>query len=171
MAERRILEKELKVSANTKGVLSWVAEYIVDKVHLRVDDTIGPTFELSFVAPPEGIVGDFVILKVVVADATFNQYTTVYMRSLREYEAASIPLFRRYRKPFGDFEMKIGAKDENERPYPMEYRGNPRHTPRLGDRVAVGVLAPYQLVPKKCKITLQFIELFGHIGPEEIQVE
>ena len=185
MAERRIFEKEMKVHANVKNLLSVIGDFTVDKKGLRVDDTIGPMFELTFEKGTE-VVQDFVILRVRVADATLNSYKTIYRRSLSEYNALAIPMFRRYRRPFVDFEMTLGfshnifengevvARDGDKvlvKTPPNTYKGNPQLDARLGDRVLVDILTPYQLVPKKCKITLQFIELFGHIGPEEIQVE
>jgi hypothetical protein len=190
MAERRIIEKELEVLRNEQNVLSLIGDYIVDKVKLRVDDTIGPKFALTFEKPDgyvKDFVEDFVILRVRVMDGTLsNVHATIYSRSLREYNILTIPLFKRYRTPFRDYEIKIGSvgyapptpqeKDIIRRDgrlwvKPEPYRGNPQFDITIGDRVAVDILTPYQLIPEKSKVMLQFIELLGHIGPEEILIE
>jgi hypothetical protein len=174
MAEKRIIEVVLEcLRTNIPFVETEIVRFEVDRTGLRVDDTVGPLMNIFFKkcpqikdgSNPEWGVKRLTILTVRIAKGSNGRRETIFERNLLEHDMKIAPLFQRYRLPFNTFESEL-HKNEG-----VPYIGNPNRFIGPGESVEVYIHSPFEIDPKKTKITLQFVELRGHIGPAEIEVK
>lgn len=173
MALRHVKEIELELkSVNLPGIGSIIGDWAVNQPSLRVDDTIGPVFDIKLKTPPKcKDYEKFIFVSLKVWDASMNQLKSwIYRRTLQDHQIHTPPIFQRYRVPFRKTELHLEemATGKNE---VVAYKGNPALDLRSGDRITLEVIAPWVIDIKKSKVILKFIELLGHIGPEDIRVD
>lgn len=174
MANRRVIQEEIKgLQKNTKDTWSRIGELIPQRQNVKIDDTIGPVFDLHFL---EGEVNSgYVFIKIKVWDASQIQLKgLVYERTYAEYQIQQyntpLLIFRRYRTPFKKLEFDL-ENMEHPPGHPITYKGNPDLQLNAGDVISVEMYSPFILDVKKSSISLELLVLDGHVGPEYIGIE
>ena len=170
MAIRHVKEIDMIFNVqNTPGARSIVGTLNIEHPNLRIDDTIGPTFDIHLLYKPRiSNWEDFVFISLRCWDAGQNQLKKIiYYRTLGDHQI-SMPtvIFQRYRVPFREIELYSNQLEK-----PAVYKGNPNYEIKQGDIITCEILAPWTIEPGRSGVTLQFIQMLGHIGPEEIIVD
>lgn len=173
-----------------------MGQFCLAKPNAKIDDTVGPIFDLKFINPhPDQIptfIGPnaeeraaqyeedlfreaFVFIKIKVWDASMTQLKgLVYDRTYEDFHTTkysnNITIFQRYRTSFKRFECEL--EDLKHGPgVPITYKGNPDLTLIGGDILTVEIFTPYLLDAKKSSVSLDMLVLDGHVGPEYIGIE
>jgi len=190
MADRRIIEKEVKLSENKPFEWSLVGEFLVDRLGYRIDDTIGPELDLHWISPKMVPNTELIFVRIPI-QKQYNrgERITVFERQIALYDRKECPILQRYRVPFWQFEVygelalspaspMVCIGPHPDAPIPPTiveqgtvYIGNPNVDLSIGERVQIWVLSPWKLDLTKSRAVLQLVELHGHVGPKSIRVE
>jgi len=190
MADRRIIEKEVKLSENKPFERSLVGEFLVDRLGYRIDDTIGPELDLHWVAPKMVPNTELIFVRIPIQKPyNIGERITVFERPMALYDRKDSPILQRYRIPFWQFEVygelalapapdMVWINTSPDGPIPPTtseqgtvYVGNPNADLSLGESVQIWVVSPWKLDLTKSRAVLQLVELHGHVGPKSIRVE
>lgn len=172
MADRHITEIKFEnLNENHPNIISTVGQIIISGDY-KIDDTIGPRFNIVLKGKDAKKNKDLVLFSEVVLrlwDAPQNRLISeFYRRRLGECFSSGKEtlVFRRYRNSFRNFELKLL---ENEGRF-LAYVGNPELFLQPGDHITAEILSPGIIDPKKSEISLEVVELRGHIGPKRIPI-
>ncbi len=179
MANRHIQTYELQIIHENKPCIpSVVAFYHIDKPGRLIDDTVGPKLDLIFkddvIKKNELTAYRFVIIKISVKRTVVpigeSHEQTIYKRSYRDCLSGNL-FSKRYRIPFSDFEKGISENSDSNNKIDPVYIGNPNIDLKFGDIVNIVIISPWAIDIDKSKISLEFSELRGHVGPKEIVID
>jgi hypothetical protein len=177
MANRRVIQEKIKtLQQNTANTWSQIGRLILERPNVKVDDTIGPIFDLHFKHDPQKDCPDqFVFIKIKVWDASQMELRgNIYERTYSEYQITGPPnhpitIYKRYRTPFKQLEYDLEYM-EHPPGAPLTYKGNPDLLLKGGDVITVEIYTPYLLDVKESSISLELLVLDGHVGPEYIGI-